>query len=695
MSTNIITASNLVVAGNIAVGGFLMQGTSLSDGNVNVGSITISGVQLEVSGTTLNFSGANLTGLTICGAPIGGGWVGEATSDLSMNGLNILNVNRISGSDGILIVDTSQRVIFTNDPNTVNGVVVINLSDSYVGIGSGNTAPTAEGEKLYVTGSTIITGSCAIGTTTLSGALNVGGDVYVSGSVYTASQSIYIGDVKISQSGTTINFESSTLTGLTVCGDSIVTSHPEFATLSATVGGYSTSFTTQQLTISGVPFVADLSTLYIGVGAGVGNTDSDVIAIGNNAAQNNNGHPVIAIGNAAAGDNSGNFVYAVGDFAAAGNQGEFVNAVGYQAGSNNTGYYVDAIGTSVATNNSGTNVVAIGQEACANNTGSAVNAIGHLAGTSNTGSFVNAIGRSAGFSNTGSYCTFIGSNATPGYVNTDDYIFDVYSANTDLSVSFLYGNISTNQVAIGTRTLSGALNVSGDVYVSGSVYTASQSIYVGDVKLSATAANELTISGGLLVTSPFGALQNSIGNVVYASGDGLNPTNPGTDYQVGDVVTFVNDTVTKPFNGGPHQQLIVTEVDGGGVTVLSLSGEAYYSNLEGVFQNVATSNISSGGAGLVISATSVVKGFSTAPTATRQQPLVQNGSNTLVNGSATVYLPFLYGNDFYSVAITPLADNSGFYANPGQRSFTVTAANSTGTETWAFRWATFGKVELD
>jgi cytoskeletal protein CcmA (bactofilin family) len=693
MSTNIITASNLVVAGNIAVGGFLMQGTSLSDGNVNVGSITISGVQLEVSGTTLNFSGANLTGLTICGAPIGGGWVGEATSDLSMNGLNILNVNRISGSDGILIVDTSQRVIFTNDPNTVNGVVVINLSDSYVGIGSGNTAPTAEGEKLYVTGSTIITGSCAIGTTTLSGALNVGGDVYVSGSVYTASQSIYIGDVKISQSGTTIDFESSTLTGLTVCGDSVVTSHPEFASLSATVGGYSTSFTTQQLTISGVPFVADLSTLYIGVGAGVGNTDSDVIAIGNNAAQNNNGHPVIAIGNAAAGDNSGNFVYAVGDFAAAGNQGEFVNAVGYQAGSNNTGYYVDAIGTSVATNNSGTNVVAIGQEACANNTGSAVNAIGHLAGTSNTGSFVNAIGRSAGFSNTGSYCTFIGSNATPGYVNTDDYIFDVYSANTDLSVSFLYGNISTNQVAIGTRTLSGALNVSGDVYVSGSVYTASQSIYVGDVKLSSTAANELTISGALIVTSPFGALQNSVGNVVYA---GDAEFEGGLGYQVDDIVAFVNDFTTKTFNGGPAQQWIVTGITGGGTaSTIALSGEAYYSNLEGVFQNVTTTNISSAGSGLVINANPVVKGFLTAPTATRQQPLVQNGSNTLVNGTATVYLPFLYGNDFYSVAITPLADNSGFYANPGQRSFTVTAANSTGTETWAFRWATFGKVELD
>lgn len=214
MSGNIITADNLVVAGNIAVGGFIVQGTSLSDGNVNVGSITISGIQLEVvtldNGVALNLSGSNLVSLNICGEPFGG-WVGEATGALNMNGYNILNVNRISGSDGLLIFDTSQVIRFTNDfENNQEGTVVINPSYSFVRIGTGNTAPTIADERLYVGGSTIITGSCAIGIDSLSGALNVSGDVYVSGSVYTASQSVYIGDIKISQSGTGLDFGSAT-----------------------------------------------------------------------------------------------------------------------------------------------------------------------------------------------------------------------------------------------------------------------------------------------------------------------------------------------------------------------------------------------------------------------------------------------------------------------------------------------------
>jgi hypothetical protein len=440
----IITADNLVVGGNIVVGGFLQQGTDLSATVVIPTSLTISGIEVSVidnEGLRVDFSGAGLAGLSICGTPFtgGGGWNGEATTDLSMNGFGITNVNYITISDGAnnLRFSASTGVIDFGTATTGDGVVTINPTSTFVGIGS--TAPTST-ENLFVPNAVVGT-QLAVGTTTLSGALNVTGDAYISS-----------------------------------------------------------------------------------------NLDANIVNV-------------------------------------------------------------------------------------------------------------------------------------------------------------------ASQLAVGT-TLSGALNVSGDVYVQGSVYTASSSVYIGDVKLSSTAANQLSVSGGLVVSSTSGLTQTCVGNVVYASSVITPLNNGGSGYAIGDVVTVDTTFNTTPFNSGPEQRLVVDEVDGGVVTAVSISGIAYYSNRPSALGEVTTTAVTGSGSGLALGLNTANEPFGTAPTATRQQPLVQTGTESLVAGTATVILPFLYGNTNYSIAIAPLSDNSGFWiSNIALTQFVINAAQTDTTESWSFRWTTFGNVE--
>jgi hypothetical protein len=188
----IITASDLVVGGNIVVGGFLQQGTDLTATVVIPTSLTISGIEVSVidnEGLRVDFSGAGLVGLSICGDPI--------ISSTQFNTLSAEFID-ISGQVNTLSAD------FLNLSTGFN-----TLSAEFIDI-SGQVNTLSATVVNYSTSFSTL--QLAVGTTTLSGALNVSGDVYVSGSVYTASQSVYVGEAQISQNQTALEFTSTSIT---------------------------------------------------------------------------------------------------------------------------------------------------------------------------------------------------------------------------------------------------------------------------------------------------------------------------------------------------------------------------------------------------------------------------------------------------------------------------------------------------
>ena len=204
----------------------------------------------------------------------------------------------------------------------------------------------------------------------------------------------------------------------------------------------------------------------IGINAANGNTANFVNAIGSNAACNNKCGFLNAFGDEAGCNAGGSHVVAIGTQAGLSGTGTGVNAIGFNAAQYNTGFFVNAIGSNAASQNSGSNVVAIGRSAAQGNSAADVIAIGTQAGVSNRGSYLTAVGSQAGYNNIGNNCIFLGSNPA-GVAAVQNTLSDrmiVYSKNSNNP--FLYGDISSCQLAIGTSGLTANLTVSGTINVT-------------------------------------------------------------------------------------------------------------------------------------------------------------------------------------------------------------------------------------
>jgi len=222
---------DVLVGGNIAVGGFVVSGT-LSAGTATVpnltltNSLTIGDVVVQEVGTTLDFSGPTITGLTLCGAAVGGG----VPDPLTISNLNVTVSAVIPDIAGLsqlnsvaVIVDTTSNVVAIG-PNVLGGATTyangvmfgINAGSNNagtnvvaigVGAGTGNTGSNCIflGDGGVDTANTdanrfrvhsgfvgvaplllgdLANSQLAIGTTTLSGALNVSGAATISGDLY-------------------------------------------------------------------------------------------------------------------------------------------------------------------------------------------------------------------------------------------------------------------------------------------------------------------------------------------------------------------------------------------------------------------------------------------------------------------------------------------------------------------------------
>lgn len=382
---------DVIVGGNIAVGGFVVSGT-LSSGTATVpnltltNSLTIGDVVVQKVGNSLDFSGPTITGLTLCGAAIGGGGGGGVPDPLTVSNLYV----------------TASMTVGSGGKN-----IIVGRSDYLV---EGVTDLSAGGLTIFTSGPNNV---IALGTSALA------------------------------------NTDTTTVNNVVLLG---------------TNAGY------QMGTVGSV--------VGIGQNAALGNSNYELVAIGTGAASNVSGGAagnLIAIGsNAAANGYAGANLIALGENAGSSNSTSLTShciAIGTSAavGVGGVGMMI-AIGSNAAAGGGGGNdLIAIGTGAASGVAGLAdvCIAIGSNALAGDSGSSTIAIGNAAGQSNAGDNCIFLGrNNGDP--TNTQSDRFRVYSGYG--SNPFLFGNLSNRQLAIGTETLSGALNVSGAATISGDLY---------------------------------------------------------------------------------------------------------------------------------------------------------------------------------------------------------------------------------
>ncbi len=207
--------------------------------------------------------------------------------------------------------------------------------------------------------------------------------------------------------------------------------------------------------------------LFVGVGAGEFNTNTEVVAVGAFAGQHATGESGVYVGQDAGQFSAGERVVFVGEDAGQCSTGIYVVAIGEKAGRYNTGDYTVMLMRDAGYDNSGDHSVLIGQNAGRNNAGDYAHLIGRFAGRNNTGTNVSFIGRYAGHYNTGSRVIGLGKSA--GVNNTaDDRLF--IDMNNSTTNTLIYGEFDNDLIRInGELDVTDDLNVAGNLTVDGSL----------------------------------------------------------------------------------------------------------------------------------------------------------------------------------------------------------------------------------
>jgi hypothetical protein len=204
----------------------------------------------------------------------------------------------------------------------------------------------------------------------------------------------------------------------------------------------------------------ELDQVYIGIGAGLNNTNDDSVFVGVNAGRDNQGDSSVLIGEDAGLENAGDYVVFVGEDA------------GYK--------------------NTGNNSVGIGRDAGRNNTANYLTALGRTAGANNSGRYATLLGASAGRYNAGERVLAIGYKS--GYANaSDDRLF--IDMNNTTSNTLIYGEFDNDLIRI-----NGDLDVTGNMIVDGAFF--GNGAGLSDFDLSAYAGDHLTWSDGKLNAQP-------------------------------------------------------------------------------------------------------------------------------------------------------------------------------------------------
>ena len=196
--------------------------------------------------------------------------------------------------------------------------------------------------------------------------------------------------------------------------------------------------------------------------------------------------------------------------------------IGFESGLNNTlgGENIFSGYLAGSSNTKGSNNVFTGFESGLNNTTGNDNIFnGYMAGSSNTiGSGNIYIGTNSGFSNTGNNNLFIGNSAGLN-VSGDNKLLLGNLVTGNGAPSLLYGDFSTNQLAIGTTTFAtgATLTVNGSITNTGVAN-------VGSLSCSGTAnTGSLTVNGSINIPSftSAGIIHNSATGILSSSAVGL------------------------------------------------------------------------------------------------------------------------------------------------------------------------------
>lgn len=279
---------NVQVGGNLAVGGLVVYGTA-SNGSLDTlivnNALTISGVELSLSGTSLNVSSDFLTAFTVCGQPVGGGvsWATFSASDVNFLTNSITNISGITAASNLTLGVPTGSILDVQ----VNGESKVSVAGTKFTVNTGYIDLSGVPFNAYATSNILAIGVGASYEPTTTNAIIIGPDAGREGSA-ASSYSVYI--------GVSAGFGNGAASNVAIGGNALHTTSNAPSCIAIGINSLSGS--------SGQG-----NNIGIGTNAGEGLTSAGNIAIGSNSLSGANALNIGIGANAGAGATTSNSIF--------------------------------------------------------------------------------------------------------------------------------------------------------------------------------------------------------------------------------------------------------------------------------------------------------------------------------------------------------------------------------------------------
>jgi len=322
----------------------------------------------------------------------------------------------------------------------------------------------------------------------------------------------------------------------------------------------------------------------VGQYAGQTTQGSQAIAIGNNAGKTTQGDAAIAIGLDAGSQAQGYRGIAIGEGAGETNQASYAIAIGYQSGETAQESWATAVGFAAGTNTQGDRATAIGSNSGQVGQGAGAVAIGVYAGNNGQGADAVAIGKNAGHTNQAANSIAINATGTTLQNSTASSLVIKPIRNAVGTTMLMYDATSGEVTHSGNVTLGGDLDVGGNSIVSasnGAINIAPDGTGTidlsGQVKFAEGMIEKFATTNGATGVT---ALDCSTGNVHYLTAPAgditANFTNLNLTAEYATNVTVVID------QGGTEREITAVQIGGVAQTIVWQGNSAPTGTANGV-----------------------------------------------------------------------------------------------------------------
>ena len=324
----------------------------------------------------------------------------------------------------------------------------------------------------------------------------------------------------------------------------------------------------------------------VAVGQYAGQTTQGVasIAIGQNAGLTTQGDAAIAIGQDAGSQAQGYRGIAIGEGAGETNQASYAIAIGYQSGETAQESWATAVGFAAGTNTQGDRATAIGSNSGQVGQGAGAVAIGVYAGNNGQGADAVAIGKNAGHTNQAANSIAINATGTTLQNSTASSLVIKPIRNAVGTTMLMYDATSGEVTHSGNVTLGGDLDVGGNSIVSasnGAINIAPDGTGTidlsGQVKFAEGMIEKFATTNGATGVT---ALDCSTGNVHYLTAPAgditANFTNLNLTAEYATNVTVVID------QGGTEREITAVQIGGVAQTIVWQGNSAPTGTANGV-----------------------------------------------------------------------------------------------------------------